>query len=197
MDDQPNLREFLNEVSSFSADPAPRHRQGCGAGARRHRQSHGNRRIGLANPPRWRGFDRPSGPQGSFGRDVRAGRQPGQDARRQKLADRQCPHPARGRRRRAGRPRRLPRRRQPRFVGQAEQFPPRRHPLSDPGLDILPVYDRGHSRDLRRQRRAAHRDRHGLSDRRHPRHALRRPDAVASISPCSARPVPASRLRSP
>ena len=68
-----------------------------------------------------------------------------------------------------------------RFVRQAQQLPPRRHPLPDPRLRRASGHDRGPARHLRRQRRAAYRDRHRLSDRRHPRRALRRPDAVEAF----------------
>ena len=50
-----------------------------------------------------------------------------------------------------------------------------RYPI--PGAEVLAGDDRGHARDLRGKRRAAYRDRHRLSDRRHPRRTLRRPDA--------------------
>ena len=54
-----------------------------------------------------------------------------------------------------------------------------RYPI--PGDKVLPVTHRGPARDLRRRRRPAHRNRHRLSDRRHPRRALRRPDAVEAF----------------
>ena len=116
------------------------------------------------------------------GRHVRPGRQPGQDGRRQQLADRQRPHacaPAR------------PANSSPTSTSSAKAAAIRpagmsnfrrgvtRYPI--PGAEVLPVTHRGPALDLRRQRRAAHRDRHRLPDRRHPRRALRRPDAVEAF----------------
>ena len=54
-----------------------------------------------------------------------------------------------------------------------------RYPI--PGADGPAGHDRGPALDLRRRRQPAHRDRHRLSDRRHPRRALRRPDAVEAF----------------
>ena len=180
MDDQPNLREFLNEVSSFSEE-APAAPKRFGKRRRWRRSAKSSKSPARARRSAWtrRCWPRFSRTCRPVGRHVRPGRQPGQDDRRQQLADRQRPHacaPAttasivahvdflgEGTKR---------------FERQDEQLPPRRHPLSDPGLPrCFPVTHRGPARDLRRQRRAAHRDRHRLSDRRHPRRALRRPDA--------------------
>ncbi len=54
-----------------------------------------------------------------------------------------------------------------------------RYPI--PGCPVLPVNTAGPARHLRRQRGAAYRDRNGLSDRRHPRRALRRSDAGQAL----------------
>jgi hypothetical protein len=50
-----------------------------------------------------------------------------------------------------------------------------RYPI--PGAEVLPVTTEDMRAIFAAERRAAHRDRHRLSDRRHPRRALRRPDA--------------------
>ena len=82
---------------------------------------------------------------------------------------------------RSRRQRRFPRRGPDCRQWPDEQFPPRRHPLSDPRQPDLSGQYRGHARHLRRRRQPAYRDRHRLSDRRHPRRALRRPDAVEAF----------------
>ena len=184
MDDQPNLRELLDEVSSFVGEVprgTPARSPSC--------ELHVDRRSASRSPARARAsaWTPPSLEAlpvalGPVGRDVGPGRQPGQDGGRQQLADRQRPHPAaattdgelianvdflgEGAKR---------------FDRPPQQFPPRRDPLSDPGRRGARGRDRRSARHLRRQRRAAYRDRHRLSDRRHPRRALRRSDAVEAF----------------
>ena len=179
MDDRPNLREFLNEVSSFQEDEAPAAPakaagpaptaigdvvEIAGSGSQIRMDARSRRRAAV--------------PRRSLDRHVGPGRQPDQDSRRQQLADRQRPHAARaddagelvahvdflgeGTRDSAGK--------MTNFRRGVTRYP-------IPGAEVFPVTHRGHALDLRRERRAAYRDRHRLSDRRHPRRALRRPDA--------------------
>ena len=54
-----------------------------------------------------------------------------------------------------------------------------RYPI--PGCEIMPVTTEDMRAIFAADDSAAHRDRHRLSDRRHPRHALRRPDAVEAF----------------
>ena len=103
MDDQPNLREFLNEVSSFTEEPKRQRRLAPGAIAGCHRQGRRNRRLGLADAHGRRDAGRAAVEQRPVGGDVGPGRQPGQDGGRQQLADRQRPHPQGRRQRRARR----------------------------------------------------------------------------------------------
>ena len=183
MDEQPNLQQFLNEVSSFSGRSAGFASEGAGGPApTADRPGRRNRRLGLADPHGRRRAGGAAVARRPVGRHVGPGRQPGQDDRRQQLADRQRPHAARRRRRRDRRPRRLPRRRQPSdSAGKLSNFRRgvTRYPI--PGCEVLPVTTEDLRAIFAAERRAAHRDRHRLSDRRHPRRALRRSDAVEAF----------------
>jgi hypothetical protein len=56
MDEQPNLREFIDEVSSFDEDQGSKAEARRGAGSADCRQSRRDRRLRVANPDEGRRF---------------------------------------------------------------------------------------------------------------------------------------------
>ena len=197
MDEQPNLREFLNEVSSFSEEDAtPGSGRTAAAQARGDRQGRRDRRLGVADPHGRRRAGRASVAPRPLGRNVGPGRQPGEDGGRQCVADRQRPHPSRRRQRRAGRSRRLPRRRQQGFRRHAQQLPSRRDALSDSGRRRSSGH---HRRPARRSSPPATSPTSRSAPSIRPTTSAARSTSIRccrSISPCSARPAPANRPRS-
>ena len=179
MDEQPNLREFLDEVSSFTADDSRRAPgQAAAAGARR-RSARSSRspapaRRSASMPPQSAALQAHKDPSVAMS---------GQVGSQVKMVVGNSWLIANVRTLRAGDGGELVAHVD--FLGEGsrdaagrdEQLPPRRDALSDPGRRGPSGHHRGPALDLRGQRRAAHRDRHRLSDRRHPRRALRRPDA--------------------
>ena len=111
MNDQPSLKQFLDEMSSYAdamaaLAPALLQRERCPPiGQVLEIAGSGSRVVMDAARAA-----RAAGPWRSVDRHVRPGRQPGEDEGRQQLAGRQRPHPARRRRARHGhRQHRLPR----------------------------------------------------------------------------------------
>ena len=180
MDDQPDLREFLNEVSSFQEEGAP----ACAAPRRRPApggldgQRRRNRRLGFADRLDADKVRRAPVPQAdpSIAMSGQVGSQIKTIVGNSWLI-------ANVRTLRAGDDGELVAHVD--FLGEGTRDSSgkisnfrrgvTRYPI--PGADVLPVSTEDMRAIFAAERRAAHRDRHRLSDRRHSRRALRRPDA--------------------
>ena len=178
MDEQPNLREFLNEVSSFSGGSARRAGQGAGAALDRDRhrssKSPARDRRSAWTPPRWRRLQSHADPSVAMS---------GQVGSQIKMIVGNSWLIANVRTLRADDDGELVAHVD--FLGEGDEDSAgrlsnfrrgvTRYPI--PGAEVLPVTTDDLRAIFAAERRAAHRDRHRLSDRRHPRRALRRPDA--------------------
>ena len=201
MTDQPNLQQFLDEMSSFSEDGA----SAAAAGRSRRRTLAADRPWSSKSPARARRsrMRRRSGSHALLDHADPSVAMSGQVGSQVKmmvgteLADRQRPHACAPATTARSSPTSTSSAKAARDAdGQHDQFPPRRHPLPDPRLRGLSGHHRGPARDVRR-RRQRRTSRSAPSIR--PTTSAARSTSTRccrSISRCWARPAPANRPRS-